>query len=203
MITFTKGMITKDCEFCSTSFSNYPSSLQRFCSSRCSQDNRVKLSLLRTEKSCTACFKSFPLSEDFWHLSKKNIWSSSCRTCACTRAAEYYVNNREEVLDKKQEFNHTPEGSFKRHGYHAASREIPFLLTFVEFMTFWQKPCHYCSSPMVAAGLDRIDSSKGYYLSNVVSCCSTCNYMKSDMSTTEFLAQCLKIVAKAQLAIGC
>lgn len=36
-------------------------------------------------------------------------------------------------------------------------------------------------------GLDRIDSSKGHTLDNVVTCCATCNYMKRSMTHDEFI----------------
>ncbi len=36
-------------------------------------------------------------------------------------------------------------------------------------------------------GLDRVDSSKGYVLGNVVACCKDCNRAKSDMTTEKFM----------------
>lgn len=35
-------------------------------------------------------------------------------------------------------------------------------------------------------GIDRVDNSVGYVLSNCVPCCSTCNRMKGTMSSEEF-----------------
>lgn len=37
-------------------------------------------------------------------------------------------------------------------------------------------------------GIDRVDSSKGYVDGNMVPCCSTCNWMKSNLLVGEFLA---------------
>jgi 5-methylcytosine-specific restriction endonuclease McrA len=48
--------------------------------------------------------------------------------------------------------------------------------------------CHY-------SGIDRKDSSKGYILSNVVSCCFTCNKAKGTMSEKEFLEWIDRIIA--------
>ena len=42
-------------------------------------------------------------------------------------------------------------------------------------------------------GIDRIDSSKGYELENIVTCCGQCNMMKMDYSLEEFLKQVEKI----------
>lgn len=36
-------------------------------------------------------------------------------------------------------------------------------------------------------GIDRIDSDKGYNIDNVVSCCTRCNWMKSNQSVTNFI----------------
>lgn len=53
-------------------------------------------------------------------------------------------------------------------------------------MTFWQKPCFYGPHPIETIGLDRIDSTKGYTMDNLVSCCETCNRAKRHMSLAEF-----------------
>ena len=64
--------------------------------------------------------------------------------------------------------------------------------------------CYYCSSgpkniqkgivgDFVYNGIDRINSSKGYEIDNVVPCCKRCNVAKSDMSVNEFLLHNLKI----------
>lgn len=52
--------------------------------------------------------------------------------------------------------------------------------------------CYYCNTePLV--GIDRIDSSKGYTIDNVVPCCGTCNIMKNAFSQETFLEQIHKI----------
>jgi hypothetical protein len=38
-------------------------------------------------------------------------------------------------------------------------------------------------------GIDRIDSSRGYYKDNVVSCCTMCNYLKRNHSPKDLLAR--------------
>lgn len=46
-------------------------------------------------------------------------------------------------------------------------------------------PCSLCSR-CPSFGIDRIDANKGYTPDNCQPCCSTCNYMKKDMSLDEF-----------------
>ena len=48
-------------------------------------------------------------------------------------------------------------------------------------------PCAYCGKIQEQFnGLDRIDSSKGYTIDNVVSCCKYCNFAKNDLTVDEF-----------------
>ena len=55
---------------------------------------------------------------------------------------------------------------------------LEFVLTQVE------SGCHYCGAihgEHSTIGLDRIDNTQGHTQSNVISCCSTCNYIRRDM----------------------
>src|SRR5207244_1875549 len=51
-------------------------------------------------------------------------------------------------------------------------------------------------------GLDRLDGVKGYVKHNVVSCCSTCNWMKGSMTALEFKQVIIKI-HRHVIASGC
>lgn len=88
---------------------------------------------------------------------------------------------------------------------------------FETFYLFSQKACHYCnrlphrifniastlngpnarfnasefqikSGDFTYNGLDRVDSSKGHTVDNIVSCCRTCNIMKGNMGYDQFIA---------------
>lgn len=74
------------------------------------------------------------------------------------------------------------------------------MLYYDEWKALVVKPCVYCgrepfrerydtkSDTIVKVnGLDRIDSSKGYSLDNVVTCCRDCNIAKSDMNLNQFV----------------
>ena len=72
-------------------------------------------------------------------------------------------------------------------------------LTPLDFKALTEGNCHYCGSPpanwtkvptiknIQYNGVDRIDNKKGYHLGNVVSCCKTCNAMKSALSQEQFI----------------
>lgn len=79
-----------------------------------------------------------------------------------------------------------------------------FNLTFNEFKKLVMSNCHYCNlepnkfrkdiaktrqgiSRTYFNGIDRIDSSKGYTLNNVVPCCEDCNKAKRNLSYVQFL----------------
>ena len=103
--------------------------------------------------------------------------------------------------------------------YKNRSKKIKreFKLTHDEFRVLTQQDCYYCGckpfgvqnvnpkykvrehnvpEPYIFNGLDRIDSSKGYTIDNVVACCKVCNWMKSDMSQQEFIDHCNRISLK-------
>lgn len=89
--------------------------------------------------------------------------------------------------------------------YKDASRKrgIEFDLTKDQVGEIIIKPCFYCTHPgsnsrivqgthkdmyFTYNGIDRMDSSIGYYPENVVPCCSDCNYGKRNMTTEQFLS---------------
>ena len=90
----------------------------------------------------------------------------------------------------------------------AKDRGLCFELTKEDFHSIVTKPCVYCGKlPEVRVfrkgrtgecsasvnGIDRVDSSKGYTLDNVVPCCTRCNQMKLNYETSDFLEHISKI----------
>lgn len=73
-----------------------------------------------------------------------------------------------------------------------------FELTIQEFEKLITSDCVYCGkSPstknrvklsFLVNGVDRVDSNIGYVISNCVSCCKRCNWVKNDLSVSEFVA---------------
>jgi len=75
-----------------------------------------------------------------------------------------------------------------------------FELTFEQFIDITSHNCYYCgaepsnmsksgkySGDYIYNGVDRLDNSKGYILTNCVPCCKTCNKTKLKMSRKEFV----------------
>ena len=86
---------------------------------------------------------------------------------------------------------------------NAKKRKLKFSLSLEEFKKIIFSSCEYCGSPPQQAifvsgqenrrdreisynGIDRIDNSIGYVVSNCVSCCHICNGAKSNHSVVEF-----------------
>lgn len=87
-----------------------------------------------------------------------------------------------------------------RYRKGATRRNLSFTITKDEFSNLINKPCFYCGSlpnqvshgcrgygKVIYQGIDRIDSSRGYEIDNVVPCCKNCNYAKNSMSQKDFI----------------
>lgn len=86
-----------------------------------------------------------------------------------------------------------PERKYEIYKHSARIKNLEFNLSFEQFMTLWRKPCSYCQEEIDSIGIDRFDNEIGYILSNIISCCKTCNYMKRELSFEVFLDKCKKI----------
>jgi len=58
-------------------------------------------------------------------------------------------------------------------------------ITLEQFRVLNALPCYYCAGPLPnkGRGLDRLDNSGDYLMSNVVPCCSICNMLRGDNFT--------------------
>jgi hypothetical protein len=54
-------------------------------------------------------------------------------------------------------------------------------------------PCVFCGCSGGKNGFDRIDSDQAYYLGNILSCCTACNYAKGVLSPTVFIGFCTNV----------
>lgn len=104
---------------------------------------------------------------------------------------------QESIKNKKKwakEYKQTPIAKFKMYKNNAKAGNIPFGLTFEQFVdNFWQKPDYYTGLPIETIGIDRVDNTKGYSLDNCVPCSEWANKAKLDYSCDEFINQCIKI----------
>ena len=131
------------------------------------------------------------------------LYTGNTRSCGCLRASKQppgFAGARRLYVGYKKD---------------AMKRAFVFDLTFEQFMDLTSRNCIYCNigpskvslcrsgytekgkahSTYIYNGLDRVDSSKGYLLDNLVTCCKDCNIAKGTKSVEEFLAWVQRLAA--------
>ena len=166
---------SKICQSCLREFKSWKCYESKYCSNNCRYQGMKEATKSLTKRVCTRCNKTL-LVDSF--SKGQGYYKSTCKSC--------------HILDAKI----SPKRIFSSYKSSAKTRKgsaSSFELTFEQFMTFWQKPCHYCGDPIKTIGLDRTDNNRGYGLSNVVSCCRRCNFMKWSLDLNAFVNHCRKI----------
>ncbi len=91
----------------------------------------------------------------------------------------------------------------KDYIWGAKKRELSFELSLEKFRELLLGDCAYCGAPpafngnglqymvnttepLKRNGINRIDTKKGYTIENTVSCCTSCNYAKHEMTLNDF-----------------
>lgn len=128
--------------------------------------------------------------------SGNNLRNGISGSCGCSRVKVKRVDMFwKKTIDK-----------YKRN---AESRSLEFRLTDEQAMEMMQKDCFYCgASPKesvevsgdrsvtsIRNGIDRVDSSRGYEMTNVVPCCAECNRAKGASPAESFVARCARIAS--------
>jgi hypothetical protein len=167
---------TKKCLFCENEFTGHPRIFKR--------------------KACC----SLKCNRNYWRKTHRDKYLNT------TKEYNKHVSNTPELHKRKlicQRINFkTPKGRFNHIKSGAIHRGYSFSLTFERFMNLWGKPCHYCGTNINGVGIDRIDNTVGYELTNCVPCCKTCNVMKNTQTQEEFINRCMTISKKCYKLIG-
>jgi len=140
-----------------------------------------------------------------------------CRECRSNQVKDYYKSNRVGILAQKRIHQKTTREdmyvytrSLKRRYGKLKNKSkylmLGFDISLEQYENLIIKPCYYCDTitygKEAGVGLDRIDSNKGYLLSNVVQCCATCNLIKLDSSIDELLEKLPKMINKLKTLKG-
>lgn len=203
---------TKKCLYCDKEFLTEGSDIicKKFCCRSCSDNYRrrlIKPYKIITVK-CLQCGNEF--NPKYGYEEKTKFCCKKCKNIFIkNRLGKEHYNKLKKNFDKKimdDEVLHSihladkrlkskqPSYRFLSYKKEAIRRFIDFNLSFEQFLTFWNKPCHYCGSEIEGVGIDRIDNSVGYQINNCVPCCKTCNTMKMIMSVSDFLSHIQKII---------
>lgn len=127
---------------------------------------------------------------------------NALRTEKCKSCKQVELN-----ASRKKYKNSASRKLYNNYKNSAKSRNILFDLSYADFLTIVAQDCHYCDSKpnmvdivygdeFIHNGVDRIDSSKGYEVGNVVPCCTICNFGKNDLSYEEFIKYLQKVGEK-------
>lgn len=132
-------------------------------------------------------------------VAAKHLITNDIRSCGCLlkEVARNRFLEREPIDALKRQMYLTYKSS-------ARNRNLEMDLTEEQFHEIASGDCDYCGAPpsefrsrlraehapYMANGIDRVDSSVGYVISNVVSCCKNCNIAKNVMSRDAFIEMC-------------
>ena len=114
---------------------------------------------------------------------------------------------RETLLAKRKNTSSAFCSLIGRYKRKARQRGLSWDLSKEDFKELTSSDCSYCKEPPFAitkaeslyggnlkyTGIDRIDSKKGYELSNCVPCCRWCNQAKGTMSVEAFKVHITKL----------
>ena len=118
------------------------------------------------------------------------------------RCKECYIKLRdtEEKRERdERDYNKERKANITKHYDEyvrgAMKKNLQFNLTAEQFIRIVNSHCYYCDEydETRVIGIDRVDSERGYFIDNVVPCCSTCNFMKSNLEKDDFLNHICKI----------
>lgn len=137
--------------------------------------------------NCKICNKNRILNKT--QLKNKRNNNCVCNTGYNTKAPK---DKQNELKSYRKYLNATKSRRFKE-----------FNIKFDDFCKLVNSNCHYCGDSSINQknglnGLDRIDSTISYELSNVVPCCYKCNTMKLDRTVMEFYDHINKIIKHKQ-----
>lgn len=127
---------------------------------------------------CSCCKRMLPIDNYYKYSNASDGLSNMCKYCQARS-----VHGRYQVY---------------RQG--AKNRNLDFEITKDEFDVITQKSCYYCGDyandyfGKPYSGIDRVNSCVGYVIDNVVPCCTMCNRMKLDYTTSDWLAKMRQIL---------
>jgi hypothetical protein len=115
---------------------------------------------------------------------------------------------RDNHPDKMKEINENKKAdkvqNYKVYQHSANLKQLEFTLTFEDYVSLSEMPCYYCGiiEERGFNGIDRTDQTVGYLLSNCVSCCQMCNYIKGSLSEQTFIKRAIHIMTNKHIANG-
>jgi hypothetical protein len=139
------------------------------------------------QKLCPCCKQFVDVSLFSKNKNRPDGFNEYCNSCL--------------KYDAKKRYDHYKSG--------AKGRDLCFELTLDEFKNITSQPCMYCGEFSVyinnngISGVDRIDSTQGYTINNVIPCCEMCNRMKLHYDIHDWLNKITKIARRFEEGVIC
>ena len=136
---------------------------------------------------------------------------SCCKTCnymKCSLSVDVFLKRLEHILTYNnkikgryfpEEYSSYSAASYNEYKRRADNKSLPFEITNDEYVELLANNCYLCGRDggnEFTNGIDRIDNNLGYIMTNVKSCCGSCNYIKKDMGLNELFEKMLMIYTK-------
>jgi hypothetical protein len=203
----TNQKVLLSCNNCNKSAEYFTHALPRkkykFCSScmECHRRNPYKevgkfykklevVEYIKTDKAHKTVFSFKCTCGKLFEARLNNVIYGKTSSCGCKKV-EYIIRTYQKPIE---EIAITKAMSGMRR---VEKRGLKYTITREDVKDLIFKPCFYCGSEgetltksgkrsILHNGIDRIDSSKGYILSNIRVCCKICNRMKGVLTMEEF-----------------
>lgn len=147
---------------------------------------------------------------------KTNILSGASKSCGHeTRSNLIKLSTNKTAWNAKSVEELAKRELYEQYKHSAKKRNYSFNLTKDDFNIMIDKECKYCGAKDSNAhtpnskrgsysynGIDRIDNNIGYKIGNVVTCCKTCNVMKSTLGVEAFFEHIFNILKNNKVKPG-
>lgn len=156
-------------------------------------------------KKCNKCEIEKELNEFDKEKRRKDGRTSICSACNNVGRKKWQENNRMKYLDAMRRFNRSQEGRYSHLKKQARRRGIEMQISFDQYTEIIKhNKCYYCDTTLTGTtgttghSLNRIDSDKGYLVSNVRPCCKFCNTIMSNFTKDELKTRVYKIIKRME-----
>lgn len=136
------------------------------------------------EKTCTICCFVFPMADFVGQ--KEGVITKSCIRCRNDNKKQDVKRDKVHREALARIADQKPDRKYLIYQKSAKERNIAFELSKEQLVEITEKGCFYCGETD-KSGIDRLDAGVGYMVSNSVSCCKMCNYLKGSLDVTTFL----------------
>ena len=151
-----------------------------FCTRKCAGAARAFYTQEKYQeeggKSCRRCGE-FKVLDEFSSLPNPPYLRAECKRCHNYKPARKFSNYKDKALKAGAKFN----------------------LSLDEFIVFWNRNCYYCDDKVVSTRIELKDNKLGYAVTNIVSCCRTCQQFKGELEHSSFIKLCNKISNNAEM----